>query len=61
MNIAVIGGGSTYTPGLVNSFLERTATLPVDELWLMDIDLNRRVLLHQYMRYYRIYSDKHKI
>jgi len=29
MKIAVIGGGSTYTPELVNGFLERTSTLPV--------------------------------
>jgi 6-phospho-beta-glucosidase len=41
MKIAVIGGGSTYTPELVNGFLERTSSLPVSELWLMDIDLER--------------------
>jgi len=41
MKIAVIGGGSTYTPELVNGFLERVATLPVSELWLMDIDAAR--------------------
>ena len=38
MKIAVIGGGSTYTPELINGFLERVSTLPVTELWLMDID-----------------------
>ncbi len=41
MKIAVIGGGSTYTPELVNGFLERTGSLPVTELWLMDIDPER--------------------
>ena len=41
MKIAVIGGGSTYTPELVNGFLERINSLPVTELWLMDIDLQR--------------------
>jgi 6-phospho-beta-glucosidase len=41
MKIAVMGGGSTYTPELVNGFLERTAVLPVTELWLMDIDPTR--------------------
>lgn len=41
MKITVIGGGSTYTPELVNGFLERIATLPVTELWLMDIDPER--------------------
>jgi len=38
MKIAVIGGGSTYTPELVNGFLERVSSLPVTELWLLDID-----------------------
>jgi 6-phospho-beta-glucosidase len=41
MKIAVIGGGSTYTPELVNGFLDRIHTLPVTELWLMDIDAER--------------------
>ncbi len=38
MKITVMGGGSTYTPELINGFLARTAQLPVTELWLMDID-----------------------
>lgn len=37
MKIAVIGGGSTYTPELINGFLERVGSLPLTELWLMDI------------------------
>ena len=41
MKIAVIGGGSTYTPELVNGFLARTDRLPLTELWLMDIDAAR--------------------
>jgi 6-phospho-beta-glucosidase len=41
MKISVIGGGSTYTPELVTGFLARVDTLPVDELWLMDIDEER--------------------
>lgn len=41
MKITVIGGGSTYTPELINGFLARTAELPVSELWLMDIDKER--------------------
>ena len=41
MKVAVIGGGSTYTPELVNGFLARIANFPVDELWLMDIDVGR--------------------
>jgi len=38
MKVAVIGGGSTYTPELVNGFLNRTDQFPLKELWLMDID-----------------------
>lgn len=41
MKIAVIGGGSTYTPELVNGFLDRVESLPLTELWLMDIDAER--------------------
>jgi 6-phospho-beta-glucosidase len=41
MKIAVIGGGSTYTPELVNGFLARMDRLPLQELWLMDIDRDR--------------------
>jgi 6-phospho-beta-glucosidase len=41
MKIAVIGGGSTYTPELVNGFLARAGRLPLTELWLMDIDDER--------------------
>lgn len=41
MKIAVIGGGSTYTPELVNGFIRRAGGLSLDELWLMDIDPQR--------------------
>ncbi|MEW6406516.1 MAG: 6-phospho-beta-glucosidase [Chloroflexota bacterium] len=41
MKITVIGGGSTYTPELVNGFLVRADSLPIKELWLMDIDKER--------------------
>lgn len=41
MKVTVIGGGSTYTPELVNGFLARLESFPVSELWLMDIDAAR--------------------
>lgn len=41
MKVAVIGGGSTYTPELINGFLARLAAFPLTELWLMDIDPER--------------------
>jgi len=41
LKVAVIGGGSTYTPELINGFLDRLDTFPVDELWLMDTSPER--------------------
>ena len=41
MKITVIGGGSTYTPELIKGFLELHDQLPLDELWLMDIQPQR--------------------
>ena len=41
MKVAVIGGGSTYTPELVEGFGLRRDVLPVDELVLHDIDQER--------------------
>ena len=41
LKVTVIGGGSTYTPELLNGFIEREADFPLDELWLMDIDAER--------------------
>lgn len=50
MKLAVIGGGSTYTPELVNGFLKRVATLPLTELWLMDIDEERLAVVGGFAR-----------
>jgi 6-phospho-beta-glucosidase len=42
MKIAVIGGGSTYTPELVSGLARMQDTLGVGELVLQDIDAERR-------------------
>jgi 6-phospho-beta-glucosidase len=56
LKVAVIGGGSTYTPELVDGFARRGERLPIDELVLFDIaperldivgGLVRRMLEHQ--------------
>ena len=41
MKLAVIGAGSSYTPELINGFLERVGSFPLSELWLMDISSER--------------------
>jgi 6-phospho-beta-glucosidase len=41
VKIAVVGGGSTYTPELVEGFVTRDDRLTVDELVLLDVDAKR--------------------
>lgn len=38
VKIVTIGGGSSYTPELVEGFIKRYQELPVKELWLVDIE-----------------------
>ncbi len=44
VKIVTIGGGSSYTPELVEGFIKRYAHLPVKELWLVDIEAGREKL-----------------
>ena len=41
VKIAVVGGGSTYTPELIEGITVRGDRLPVDELVLLDTDPER--------------------
>jgi 6-phospho-beta-glucosidase len=41
LKIAVVGGGSTYTPELIEGFTRRPDRLAIDELVLLDIDPER--------------------
>lgn len=38
VKIVTIGGGSSYTPELVEGFIKRYQELPLKELWLVDIE-----------------------
>ena len=44
MKIVTIGGGSSYTPELVEGFIKRYDELPVSQLWLVDIEEGREKL-----------------
>jgi len=44
IKIVTIGGGSSYTPELVEGFIERYDQLPVTELWLVDIEQGKEKL-----------------
>ena len=41
MKLAVVGGGSTYTPELIDGFARMRDVLPIEELWLVDTDPER--------------------
>ena len=41
MKVAVIGGGSSYTPEIINGFLSGIDSFPLTELWLMDLSQER--------------------
>ena len=44
IKIVTIGGGSSYTPELVEGFIKRYDKLPVRELWLVDIEEGKEKL-----------------
>jgi 6-phospho-beta-glucosidase len=44
IKIVTIGGGSSYTPELVEGFIKRYQELPVKELWLVDIEEGKEKL-----------------
>lgn len=44
LKIATIGGGSSYTPELIEGFIKRIATLPVKDIYLVDIETGKEKL-----------------
>jgi len=44
IKIVTIGGGSSYTPELVEGFIKRYHELPIRELWLVDIEAGKEKL-----------------
>ncbi|RPK15598.1 6-phospho-beta-glucosidase [Priestia endophytica] len=44
LKIVTIGGGSSYTPELIEGFIKRYDELPIRELWLVDIDQGKEKL-----------------
>lgn len=49
LKVVTIGGGSSYTPELLEGFIKRYAELPVTELWLVDVEEGKEKLdiIHQ--------------
>ena len=55
MKLTIVGGGSTYTPELMDGFARLRELLPIEEIWLVDPDehrlelvagISRRMLIH---------------
>ena len=44
IKICTIGGGSSYTPELMNGFIKRYDRLPIKEIWLVDVERGREKL-----------------
>ncbi|MFD1064868.1 6-phospho-beta-glucosidase [Oceanobacillus locisalsi] len=44
IKIATIGGGSSYTPELVEGFIKRYDEFPLSELWLVDVEEGKEKL-----------------
>jgi 6-phospho-beta-glucosidase len=45
LKVAVIGGGSTYTPELIEGFIKRREQLNVSQIRLMDVDSERLMIV----------------
>lgn len=44
VKVVTIGGGSSYTPELIEGFIKRYKELPIKELWLVDIEEGKEKL-----------------
>ncbi len=44
VKIVTIGGGSSYTPELMEGFIKRYRELPIKEIWLVDVEAGKQKL-----------------
>lgn len=44
LKIVTIGGGSSYTPELIEGYIKRKDELPIKEIWLVDIEAGKEKL-----------------
>lgn len=50
MKLTVVGGGSSYTPELLDGLFSRLESIPVTELWLCDVDPARLEINTEFVR-----------
>lgn len=44
LKVVTIGGGSSYTPELIEGFIKRYEEFPLTDLWLVDIEAGKEKL-----------------
>ncbi len=49
-NVLIVGGGSTWTPGLLKGICARKAYFPINRLVMFDIDHNRQRIIGEFAR-----------
>ena len=50
MKLAVIGGGSTYTPELIDGVIQRHKRLPITHIYLVDIDFIKLTIIGEFAK-----------
>lgn len=58
VKIVTIGGGSSYTPELVEGFIKRYHELPIRELWLVDIEAGREKIRKSLVIWQNVWSKQ---
>ena len=48
--VVIVGGGSTWTPGLLKSLCEKKTEFPLEELRLYDIDAERQAVIGEFAK-----------
>ena len=48
IKIVTIGGGSSYTPELMEGFIKRYEECPIKEFWLVDVEEGKEKLLDKW-------------
>ncbi|MGL6216942.1 MAG: 6-phospho-alpha-glucosidase [Lacrimispora sphenoides] len=62
LKITIVGGGSTWTPGILNAFIRHMNSLPVTELVLFDINAERQAPIGEYAQLlFRLHAPKVKV
>lgn len=57
VNVVIVGGGSTWTPGILNSLTKNKERFPMNKLTLYDIDEDRQAVIGEFAKV--LFSEKY--